>query len=194
MAKTSELAVDLGTAGVTRREFLNYAWLSALGILLGELAGVGYFFASPRFRAGEFGGEFVLGRAGDVFPSPGGDPISVPKGKFWLVRTRENQVVALYRVCTHLGCLFNWRPEQYKFICPCHGSQFQLDGTYIRGPAPRSADRFVVRLLDEQGTVVAETDSLGNPMPLPDENLQVVVDTGQRILGKPQGVTYPVLA
>ncbi|HEY64630.1 MAG TPA: Rieske 2Fe-2S domain-containing protein [Caldilineae bacterium] len=177
---------------VSRRELLNYAWLASLGFLLVDLGGMGYLFARPRFRKGEFGGQFELGRARDVFPPPGGDPIRKPKGRFWLCRTEEGLVVALYRVCTHLGCLYGWRSEEHKFICPCHGTQYQLDGTYIRGPAPRSADRFVIRLLDDQGNEVAATDEQGNPLELPDEDLLVVVDTGRLIRGKPRGVRYPV--
>ncbi len=51
--------------GITRREFLNYAWLASLGILLAEMGGVVYVFAMPRFRAGEFGGLFFMGIAAD---------------------------------------------------------------------------------------------------------------------------------
>jgi cytochrome b6-f complex iron-sulfur subunit len=99
-------------------------------------------------------------------------------------------MAAIYKVCTHLGCLYNWDNSTVRYRCPCHGSQFQLDGTYIAGPPPRSLDRFVVRLLDPQGNEVACTDPNGNP--LPSEDLQVVVETGQLIRGKPWGVSYPV--
>jgi cytochrome b6-f complex iron-sulfur subunit len=177
---------------VNRREFLNLAWLASLGFLTVNLGGVTYLFALPRFREGEFGGQFSIGRAGEVFPSPGGVPINMPKGMFWLVRTQNNRVAAIYKVCTHLGCLFNWDTPAERYRCPCHGSQFQLDGTYIRGPAPRSLDRFVVRLLDAQGNEVVSTDANGNSLPLPSEDLQVVVETGQLIRGKARGVSYPV--
>jgi cytochrome b6-f complex iron-sulfur subunit len=72
-----------------------------------------------------------------------------------------------------------------KFICPCHGSQFQLNGTYLKGPAPRNLDRFVIRIEAEDGTVLAETDTVtGNPLPVPDDpNALVKVDTGVRIIG-----------
>jgi cytochrome b6-f complex iron-sulfur subunit len=52
------------------------------------------------------------------------------KGKFWLARSDIDQVVALYKVCTHPGCLYSWVETEDKFICPCHGSQFELDGNY----------------------------------------------------------------
>ncbi|MDQ7028919.1 MAG: Rieske 2Fe-2S domain-containing protein [Ardenticatenia bacterium] len=150
---------------LTRRELLNYIWLGSLGVFLAEMGGIGLIFAFPRFREGEFGGKFTLGAVQEVFPEPDGDPIPLNEGKFWLVRTEENQILAVYRVCTHLGCLFNWQPSEHRFICPCHGSQFELDGTYITGPAPRSADRFVIELVDPaSGQVVAQTDKFGNPL------------------------------
>ncbi len=36
--------------------------------------------------------------------------------------------------CTHLGCLIN-RFEDGKLACPCHGSEFSLNGTALKGPA-----------------------------------------------------------
>ncbi len=168
---------------LTRRELLNYAWLASLGILLVDIAGVGFLFAMPRFREGEFGGVFTIGPASNL-PSVNAPPANYPKGRFWLSRT-EQGVLALYKVCTHLGCLYTWNDQEGKFICPCHGSQFQRDGTYILGPAPRSLDRFVVQVLSANGQVIAETDSqAGGPLPVSDDpNITVKVDTGRKILG-----------
>ena len=176
---------------VTRREFLNLAWLASLGFFLIDIGAVTVLFAFPRFKEGEFGGRFVLGKVSEVFPEPDSDPAENPKGKFWLSRLEDGSIIALYKVCTHLGCLYNWQGQEHKFICPCHGSQFQLDGTYIQGPAPRSLDRFVVRLLDENGNEVAVTDEEGLALAPPDEDLQVVVETGQLIRGRPSGEKYP---
>jgi cytochrome b6-f complex iron-sulfur subunit len=97
--------------------------------------------------------------------------------------------MALYKVCVHLGCLYNWNNQEVKFICPCHGSQYQPDGTYIQGPAPRSLDRFVVQVVDpDTNQVLAETNEQGDPLPLPDNpNAIVKVETGKKIKGKNHG-------
>jgi len=42
----------------------------------------------------------------------------------------------LNAVCTHLGCVVPWVGAQGKFMCPCHGSQYNSDGAVVRGPAP----------------------------------------------------------
>jgi len=41
-------------------------------------------------------------------------------------------------VCTHLGCVVPWNKAENKYMCPCHGSQYDQTGKVIRGPAPLS--------------------------------------------------------
>jgi len=166
--------------GVTRREFLNYVWGASMALFLAQFGGITFFFAMPRFRAGEFGGEITV-RA-DEFPQPNAAPVPNNPGKFWLVNT-DAGINALYKVCTHLGCIYPWSEAARIFACPCHGSQFQLDGTYIAGPAPRDLDRFEFRILDASGNVIAASTD-GQPIPMPSGAESVVVNTGRKILGK----------
>ncbi len=169
---------------INRREFLNLAWLASLGFLTINMAGITYLFSMPRFKEGEFGGIFTAGRVSEL-PAAGSAPVNFPKVKLWLSNT-QNGVMAIYKVCTHLGCLYNWNDQEGKFICPCHGSQFQSDGTYIRGPAPRSLDRFILQIVAEDGNVLAESDpATGGPVPVPDDpNAAIKVDTGKRLSGE----------
>jgi cytochrome b6-f complex iron-sulfur subunit len=44
---------------------------------------------------------------------------------------------AVSAVCTHLGCLSDWRADKGEIACPCHGSRFARDGAVISGPAPK---------------------------------------------------------
>jgi len=159
--KAEEVAVPaLTPADMTRREFLTYAWGAAVGLLAVETGLVSYFFMYPRFKAGQFGGKFFLAEA--EVPAADAAPVGYTAGKFWLVSTEEGPK-AIYMVCTHLGCLYKWAPSNFRFECPCHGSKFSHDGFYIEGPAPRSLDYFT----------------------LTQENGQVTVDTGKKIVGDP---------
>lgn len=170
---------------VTRREFLNFAWLASLGFLSLNVAGLTYLFAMPRFREGEFGGVVTVGTVAEL-PGAGSAPSNYPKVKMWLSNS-EDGVSAIYKVCTHLGCLYNWVNQENKFICPCHGSQFTLEGEYIQGPAPRSLDRFGIEIVDAStGDILAQSDAEGNPVPVPNNpNAVIRVNTGTRIQGKP---------
>ncbi len=180
----AELAVL--QAPVTRREFLNYAFLASLGIFFVALGGATFLFALPRFGVGEFGGVFQLGEVGNAVPPTDAAPKPQTSARSWISNT-DRGVLALYNVCVHLGCLYGWQPVTNRFECPCHGSKYQKDGTYIEGPAPRSLDRFVIRFTDADGNVLAETNSAGDPLPIPSPNALMVVDTGKIIQGKPHG-------
>lgn len=48
-------------------------------------------------------------------------------------------------ICPHLGCFYQYNSEANKFQCPCHGSQFDQDGTHIAGPAARGLDPLPLR-------------------------------------------------
>jgi len=178
-AKEAEVVAQ-PTRGVTRREFLNYVWGASMALFLVQFGGITFFFAMPRFRAGEFGGQITV--AASEVPQPNSPPVANNIGKFWLVNT-DAGINAIYRVCTHLGCLYSWSDAASIFACPCHGSQFKLDGTYIAGPAPRDLDRFTFQVLDANGNVLAASTD-GQPVPLPSGADRVVVNTGQKILGK----------
>lgn len=45
----------------------------------------------------------------------------------------DNGIKVFSISCTHLGCVLN--VENDKFICPCHGSMFDLSGNVLKGPA-----------------------------------------------------------
>ncbi|MCU0489563.1 MAG: Rieske 2Fe-2S domain-containing protein [Anaerolineales bacterium] len=168
---------------MNRREFLNFAWLASLGFLTVNVAGITYLFTMPRFKAGEFGGVFPYGKASEL-PQLGDAPQNFPKVKLWMSKTEEG-VTAIYKVCTHLGCLYGWSDQADRFVCPCHGSQFTKDGKFIAGPAPRSLDRFPIQVVSD-GQVIAETNANGDPLQIPDDpNAEILIDTGTRIPGAP---------
>lgn len=167
---------------MNRREFLNFAWLASLGFLTVNFAGVTYLFVMPRFKAGEFGGVYPFGTVSNL-PGVTDAPQNIPTVKLWMSNT-EQGAIAIYKVCTHLGCLYNWSDQSNRFVCPCHGSQFEKDGQFITGPAPRNLDRFHLSIV-KNGQVLAETNEQGDPVPVPDDpDAEILVDTGKRIYGK----------
>lgn len=69
--------------------------------------------------------------------------------------TNDGYVMAIYQVCTHLGCLIPFQTAQNRFICPCHGSTFERNSHYVIGPAPRNLDQFPITI--ENGVMVVDT-------------------------------------
>jgi cytochrome b6-f complex iron-sulfur subunit len=201
----AEAAVSNG--GMTRREFLYYIWGASMALFTAEMTGLIIWFALPRFQEGEFGGTFTV--PADQVPEKNAAPRDFPDGRFWLVNldTSVDQgqermylvndedepivgIAAIYKVCTHLGCIYSWIPANDRFECPCHGSKYRLDGRRIEDPAPRSLDRFLVEALDANNEVlaVAEADANGvfQPLALPEGTASIRVDTGSRVDGASQ--------
>ena len=52
-------------------------------------------------------------------------------------RKEDGTLVERSAACTHIGCLVHWNPFETCWDCPCHGSQFQPDGSVINAPAIR---------------------------------------------------------
>jgi cytochrome b6-f complex iron-sulfur subunit len=61
-----------------------------------------------------------------------------------VVRLRD-RVSVIWRVCTHGACDVEYAGGD-RVECPCHGSQFSLDGEVLRGPATRPLRRYEARL------------------------------------------------
>ena len=177
---------------ITRREALVYALAGSTALLLGtEVAAmtapdpqrdpmlksilppdvqqaVPGGFAYPRFREGEFGGQFVLTQKADAYNLEQPPELN-PSGKFYVAKVEQNpgtvqnptppaveEMIAIYQVCTHLGCLIPFIQSENRFICPCHGSTFERNSKYVRGPAGRSLDQFVIDVAAD-GTITVDT-------------------------------------
>jgi cytochrome b6-f complex iron-sulfur subunit len=128
-------------SGETRRAFLNEIAGGALGIAgLGSMV-VTYQYLSPNvlfeppttFRAG----------TPDLYPM---DSVTfLQDQQVYIVRTTQG-FYAVSAVCTHLGCITQWKPEDDLIECPCHGSKFKSDGIKVAGPAPRPLPHFAITL------------------------------------------------
>jgi nitrite reductase/ring-hydroxylating ferredoxin subunit len=64
-----------------------------------------------------------------------------------------NRWIAISSRCAHLGCPVRWIPAAERFVCPCHGGVYDLQGVRVGGPPPRPLDRFLTRLNKATGLV-----------------------------------------
>jgi cytochrome b6-f complex iron-sulfur subunit len=152
---TEALRPPQGENEITRRDFLNEITLGALGIAgLGSVA-VTYQFFSPNvlfepattFRAGN----------PDLYPIH--SVTFLQDQQVYIVRMPEG-FYAVSAVCTHLGCVTQWKPDAEMIACPCHGSKFKPDGTKIEGPAPRPLPHFAISLTADGELLVDKLQSI----------------------------------
>lgn len=147
MAQLSESS-DVPSMG--RRQFMNALMFGSEALVaLGALYPVVKYFIPPS-AGGASGGvtakdalgndiivsEYVKSHsAGDRSLAQGlkGDPTYVVVQGDGAI---ENY--GINAVCTHLGCVVPWNVNENKFMCPCHGSQYDSTGKVVRGPAPLS--------------------------------------------------------
>jgi Rieske Fe-S protein len=75
----------------------------------------------------------------------------VSLGSAWVVRREAGAFDVYSSTCPHLGCAVNFEPGAHRFLCPCHGSHFDLSGSRIEkpgesNPAPRGMDPLEYRV------------------------------------------------
>lgn len=145
---------------ISRRDFLDRGWKA--GVVLIGAAGMWTSWDVLRPLPGSgLGGVFQT-----VAPSavPSDSVEYVREAQTYLTKI-DDEVVALWQKCPHLGCRVAWCESAGEFECPCHGSKFNRAGEVRSGPAPRVMDRF-------------QSDASGD---------FVEVDTGDITQGPPAG-------
>jgi cytochrome b6-f complex iron-sulfur subunit len=148
----------------TRRDFLvliGWGWLSAA--LGGWGAGLLKFLfpnilyePNPTFKAGR-PSEYPLdnGKAA-VFDRWQAEQ------RVWIVSNPDG-IYAFEAKCTHLGCTPRWETASQRFKCPCHGSQFNIEGDVVGGPAPVPLYRVAIALTQDGQLQVNKGIRSNNP-------------------------------
>ncbi len=171
---------------LTRRLFILGGFWTTISLAMVGLVGPSLDFFYPRKVTGAARDVFV---SKDRIPAPGGDPVAIPEGRFFLLHLDEGKdgktpngepvkpgLLALWRKCPHLGCTVPWR-EDFNFLgrtgwfrCPCHGSTYTKEGgILVAGPAPRPMDVFPLEVQDDgsikvtTGVSAAEKGGQDNP-------------------------------
>ena len=70
-------------------------------------------------------------------------------------------VMALVATCTHLGCEVNYRQEKKEWLCPCHGSIYDLEGRPVSGPALKALPRVAVELKPDGSLMINTSKQVG---------------------------------
>jgi cytochrome b6-f complex iron-sulfur subunit len=144
-----------GEPTVSRRDFLNEITMGALGIAGLGGAALTYQYFSPN----------VLFEPATTFRA--GNPDLYPVNSVTILQDQQVYIVrtpagffAVSAVCTHLGCITQWKPEANIIACPCHGSKFQPDGKKIEGPAPRPLPHYSISLTADGDLLVDKLQTI----------------------------------
>lgn len=124
-----------------RRRFLK-AGVETIGAAFAAAAGwVIYQFLAPAQGPGTAGKAGVP--RGEV--PVGGAHLFVFRGRpAVLLQPSPGRFIALSAVCTHLGCIVKWVPEEGSFLCPCHAARFSAGGAVLSGPPPKPLEAYPV--------------------------------------------------
>lgn len=129
---------------------MNLILLGSVAATVGGLGGPFLYFFYPPSAGGGGGALIAKDAVGDSVTFKGwldthqiGDRKLVQglKGDATYLIVKPDKTIENYglvAVCTHLGCVVPWNKAENKFMCPCHGSQYNSEGKVVRGPAPLS--------------------------------------------------------
>jgi cytochrome b6-f complex iron-sulfur subunit len=138
---------------IGRRKFLDEVAAAALAV-----AGVGAVVVTVKYLTPNVLFEpptsFRIGTPNDY---PVNSVTYIADQQVYVVRTQAG-FFAESAICTHLGCITQWKPELNLIACPCHGSRFTRAGMVVHGPAPRPLPHFTMRLLPDGDLLVDKLD------------------------------------
>jgi Rieske Fe-S protein len=133
----------LQRSGVGRRGALLRMGAVAAGLLSGARG----LFAQKRLAIG-------LDKAEKLKTVGGSALLKVQEKEILFVREAEDKVRALNPVCSHKKCTVAYDHGKKRIVCPCHGSNFGLDGGILNGPAEKPLQVFDAALDPEKGRII----------------------------------------
>ncbi len=138
---------------IGRRDFLNDITGAAIGITVVGATVVVTKYLSPNVLF-EPPTSFRIGPPDDY---PADSVTYLADQQVYVVRSPAG-FYAVSAICTHLGCITQWKQDLDSIACPCHGSRFDKTGTVVHGPAPRPLEHFAIRLLPDGNLLVDKLD------------------------------------
>jgi Rieske Fe-S protein len=118
-SETSRRSID-------RRGIFSSLFASAAALFLGARTS----FAQKRLAIG-------LDKAEKLKSVGGFTILKVQEKDVMFIRETEDKVRALNPICSHQKCLVTYIAETKRIACPCHNSNYDLDGKVLKGPSEK---------------------------------------------------------
>lgn len=142
---------------LSRRDFLKK---SAVGVVVGAVA-LSSLDLSKLAAASK---NAAFKRAGDDIVIKLSDPKNADLAKVGgsvlldddniLIRTSQSQFLAVNLICKHKGCTVELQGD--KFVCPCHGSEYTIEGKVTNGPSKSNLKTWDTTFDSDKGTVTVK--------------------------------------
>jgi glycine/D-amino acid oxidase-like deaminating enzyme/nitrite reductase/ring-hydroxylating ferredoxin subunit len=107
------------------------------------LAGAASFLSDTKDVAANFA-EHLTGGEVDAIEDlePGSGALVRRDGKkIAAYREQDGKLHVVSAACTHMGCVVQFNSFERCWDCPCHGSQFDIDGEPLAGPARKPLEK-----------------------------------------------------
>lgn len=149
----------------SRREFCGQVCRAAVaGVVGSALAACGGGGGSPTGPSGAPGLATLNGTAAgsgvtlaidaaSPLASVGGAAlVQSSRGSFLVARTSPDAFSALTATCTHQACTITGFTGS-RYVCPCHGSNFDTGGRVLQGPAVAALRQFTTAFAGDVLTI-----------------------------------------
>jgi cytochrome b6-f complex iron-sulfur subunit len=150
---------------ISRRDFLKK---SAVGVVAGTVIlstlDLQKLVASSKSASFKRSGDDVIVKLSDAKNSAlatVGGSVLLDDDNI-LIRTSQTQFLAVNLICKHKGCTVELQGD--KFVCPCHGSEYALDGKVTQGPSKANLRTFEAIFDSEKGTVTVKMEKTDKPI------------------------------
>jgi nitrite reductase/ring-hydroxylating ferredoxin subunit len=144
---------------ISRRDFIVR---SATGVVIGSAALS--FFDVQNLFAGSARGN--INKAGSDMIIKLSDPKNADLAKVngsvlldddnILIRISQTQFLAVNLICRHKGCTVDLTGG--KFVCPCHGSEYDIKGKVTQGPSKKDLKTWPTIYDPDKGVVTVKMD------------------------------------
>jgi Rieske Fe-S protein len=141
---------------ISRRDFIKKSAFGAVagGTMLSSMNLDAFVRAAAKSGLGRKSGDDLVVKLSDSPSlSKTGGTVKV-SDEIMLIRKSETEFLAVRTICSHKGC--DVELEGNKFVCPCHGSEYTIDGKVTEGPAKADLKTFETIFDSDKGTITIQ--------------------------------------
>ncbi|MHC4271370.1 MAG: QcrA and Rieske domain-containing protein [Planctomycetota bacterium] len=84
------------------------------------------------------------------FPANSSKIIKFGRKPVILIKTTDNNFMALAATCTHLDCIVQYKNDTQQILCACHNGIYDLNGRNVSGPPPKALEIYAVKVVNDE--------------------------------------------